>query len=285
MASRRRAEELIAAGRVAVNGRVVRELGARAVAGRDVVTVDGERLEFGGRRRTILVHKPRGVVSTLHDPQGRATVRDLVRDLPERLHPVGRLDLQTSGLLLLTNDGALTARLLGEAQGIERVYHVKVDGRPSPQALARLRRGIRLGSGPPTTAVARVLRERPTKTWLEIRVRRGAWHVVRRLCEAIHHPVDKLARIAFGPVALGDLPPGAWRDLRPAELARLYVAGGLSAASAGEPAAAGGERRGPRTHPRTPRPTPERRRRSRPRSGGPDAAPGGAPGGRRRRRR
>lgn len=208
VASRRRAEALITAGRVSVNGVVVRELGTRADAARDVVTVDGERLQMGGPRRTLVLHKPRGVVSTMADPEGRPTVHDLVRGLGERLYPVGRLDLQTSGVLLLTNDGTLAARLLSGERAIERVYQVKVDGRPSPRTIERLRRGVRIGDGAPVVAGVRVLRELPTKTWLEMRVRRGQWHVVRRLCEAVGHRVDKLERVAFGPIELGSLAPG-----------------------------------------------------------------------------
>jgi pseudouridine synthase len=267
VASRRHAATPRAAGRVAVNGRVVRELGTRADPLRDVVTVDGERLAAGGARRTILLHKPRGIVSTMSDPEGRPTVRDLVRDLPERLYPVGRLDMQTSGLLLLTNDGPLAARLLAGEQGVERVYHVKVDGRPGVRTLERLRRGVRLGAGAPVSAGVRVLHELPTKTWLEVRVRRGQWHVVRRLCEAVGHRVDKLERVAFGPVVLGTLPPGAFRDATRSELAALREAAGLTSAASRVAAPMGA--RHPADAPRSgtrPR-TPERRPRARPRSG------------------
>jgi 23S rRNA pseudouridine2605 synthase len=243
--SRRHAEALMAAGRVAVNGRVVRELGTRAVPGRDVITVDGERLEWNTPRLTLLLHKPRGVVSTMSDPEGRPTVRDLVRGIGERLYPVGRLDLQTSGLLLLTNDGALAAGLLSGKRGVERVYRVKIDGRPSPRTLERLQRGVRLGPGPLVAAETRIVRELPTKTWLEVRVRRGQWHVVRRLIEAVGHRVDKLIRIAFGPVALGSLPPGGLREVTRSELAALRSAAGLSA-DAGAPAPRAPEPRGQR---------------------------------------
>jgi pseudouridine synthase len=264
VASRRHAEALMAAGRVAVNGHVVRELGTRAHPRRDVITVDGERLDVGRARRTILLHKPRGVVSTMSDPEGRPTVRDLVRDLGERLYPVGRLDMQTSGLLLLTNDGTLAARLLAGEQGVERVYHVKVDGRPGQRTLERLRRGVRLGPGAPVVAGVTVLHELPTKTWLEVRVRRGQWHVVRRLCEAVGHRVDKLERVAFGPVSLGTLPPGAFREATRAELQALRVAAGLTSPGAAPTASA------PRADVRrsgTRRRTPERRFRARPHSG------------------
>ncbi|HXJ37479.1 MAG TPA: pseudouridine synthase [Candidatus Eisenbacteria bacterium] len=266
VASRRHAEALILGGRVAVNGRVATELGTRADPRIDVITVDGERLVFGGPRRTIVFHKPRGMVATMSDPEGRATVRDVVAGLGERLYPIGRLDLQTSGLLLLTNDGALAASLLAGERGLERVYHVKVDGRPSAEGLARLRRGVRLGDGPPVVATVRVLRERPTKTWLEIGVRRGQWHVVRRLCETIGHPVDKLARVAFGPVRLGDLPPGACRNLTRHEMVALREAAGLSAPAGGGGSAPGAAPRARDRRPRRPAPGAERRRRPRPRN-------------------
>jgi 23S rRNA pseudouridine2605 synthase len=252
IASRRHAEALIVAGRVAVNGRVVRELGARADPRRDVVTVDGERLAPTTQRRTVLLHKPRGVVSTMSDPEGRPTVRDLVRALPERLYPVGRLDLQTSGLLLLTNDGSLAARLLAGEQGVDRVYEVKVDGRPAPRMLERLRRGIHLDDTAPVVAAVRVLRELPTKTWLEMRVQRGQWHVVRRLCEAVGLRVDKLVRVGFGPLRLGSLPLGAFRDLSRVELAALRQAAGLSPPASPAGVATAAAHRAPKPRGRTP---------------------------------
>jgi 23S rRNA pseudouridine2605 synthase len=254
VASRRAAELLIQAGRVTVNGKIVRELGSRADPRRDVVAVDGVRLEVGGRRRTFALHKPRGVVSTMSDPEGRPTVRHLLGGVSERLYPIGRLDLQTTGLLLVTNDGALAAELLSPEREVERVYRVKIDGRPGPAALERLRRGIRLSAGAPVVARVRVLRELPTKTWLEVRVRRGPWHVVRRLCEAIGHPVDKLARVALGPIELGSLPLGAFRELTHGEITALRAAAGLTTpAGSGEGRTPEGRApaRSPRTRPRT----------------------------------
>jgi pseudouridine synthase len=253
VASRRAAEGLIEAGRVTVNGRIVRELGSRADPRKDRIAVDGVRLDVGGRRRTFALHKPRGVVSTMSDPEGRPTIRHLMGSGGERLYPIGRLDLQTTGLLLVTNDGTLASALLAPEREVERVYRVKIDGRPGPTALERLRRGIRLAPGPPVVAGVRVLRELPTKTWLEIRVRRGPWHVVRRLCEAIGHPVDKLARVALGPIGLGSLPLGAMRELSASELASLRAAAGLtpSRSDAGAaPAAARAPVHSPRTPPR-----------------------------------
>jgi len=144
-----------------------------------------------------------------------------------RVYPVGRLDLKSTGLLLLTNDGALAAGLLHPRGAVTRVYHVKVDGTPSEEAITRLRRGVRLADGKTVPAHVRVLERLPTKTWLQVTVVEGRTHLVRRMCEAVGHRVDKLARVRFGPVALGTLPPGAWRDVTPRELAALRAAAGL----------------------------------------------------------
>src|SRR5437870_6529677 len=160
-----------------------------------------------------MLHKPRGVVSTVADPQGRPTVVALVAGAGARLYPIGRLDVNTTGLLLLTNDGALAARLLHPRHALARVYHAKVRGTPSAEAITRLRRGVRLEDGKTAPARVRVLETLPTKTWLEITVYEGRWHLVRRMGEAVGHPVEKLARVRLGPLTLGTLPAGAWRDL------------------------------------------------------------------------
>jgi 23S rRNA pseudouridine2605 synthase len=233
VASRRHAEALIEAGRVTVNDVVVRTLGARADPARDVVAVDGERVAAGGPRRTLLLHKPRGVVSTVTDPEGRPTVRDLLAGHGVRLYPVGRLDLNSTGLLLLTDDGALAAALLHPRHALPRTYHAKVRGTPAMEALTRLRRGVRLDDGKTAPSRVRVLGRLPTKSWLEVTVFEGRQHLVRRMCAAVGHPVDKLARVRFGPVALGTLPIGAWRELDADEVARLRAAAGLSGGGAG----------------------------------------------------
>jgi 23S rRNA pseudouridine2605 synthase len=258
---------------VAVNGAVVRELGVRADAARDRIEVDGERLVPPGERHTILLHKPRGIVSAMSDPEGRPTVAQLVRGAGERLYPVGRLDVNTTGLLLLTNDGALAAALLDTRRALPRVYHAKVRGAPDEAAITRLRRGVHLPpprarrTGP---AKVRVLERLPTKTWLEICVTEGHWRVVRRMCDAVGHPVEKLARVRFGPLALGELPLGAWRPLSPREMAALRAAAGLRGG--------GGAGRESRTRAR--RPTGRRPRPASPPGdaarGGPSPRPGGA---------
>lgn len=227
-----------------MNGEVVRELGVRADRTRDAIAVDGEELAPRSRRRTVVLHKPRGVVSTLSDPEGRPTVRDLLPDVDERLYPVGRLDLQSGGLLLLTNDGALAQGLTHPRRGVERVYQVKVHGSPDSRMLGRMRRGVRLEEGVVVPSRLRRLRRLPTKTWLEIGLREGRKHVVRRLCAAMGLPVDKLVRVRLGPIELGDLAPGAWRDVTPNELRALFRAAGLS------PPRAGGGASGPRSRAR-----------------------------------
>jgi len=265
-----------------VNGAIVRELGVRADAACDVIAVDGARLPPAAPRRTIVVHKPRGIVSTLDDPEGRPTVRTLLGGIKSRLYPVGRLDVNTTGLLLLTNDGALAAALLHPRRGVPRVYHAKVRGAPSEQALMRMRRGVHLEDGKTMPAEVRILAHRPTKTWLEITVREGRSRLVRRLWEAVGHPVEKLARVRFGPLALGRLPPGGWRDLTPGELGALRRAAGLSRAGAAEAAR---PRRARGTSPRSSRPRPASPPRAGAHAGARRPREGGPPRGRRGRRR
>jgi 23S rRNA pseudouridine2605 synthase len=211
---------------VKLNGRTVTELGTRASA-RDRVAVDGKPVAFGREPLYVLLHKPAGVVTTLRDPEGRPTVRALLpREVP-RMFPVGRLDVQSTGLLVLTNDGELAARLLHPRHHVPRTYRVKVRGRPDERGLSRLRRGVRLADGKTAPAEVTVEKELPTKTWLRIVVHEGRTHLVRRLCDAIGHSAEKLQRIAFGPLALGGLELGAARLLTAAEIAALRRAVGL----------------------------------------------------------
>lgn len=249
VASRREAERLISSGRVTVNGRPVERLGERADPAVDVIAIDGERIRPTAGPRTIVLHKPRGVVSTLRDPQGRPTVADLVRRAATRVYPVGRLDLQTSGVLLLTSDGALAANLQHPRTAVPRVYHVKVRGTPSPQTRARMRRGLRLEDGMAVATRVRLLEALPTKSWIEIVLREGRWREVRRMCEAVGHPVEKLCRVRLGPIRLGALPRGAWRECTPTELRALYRVAGLKEPPALAPA--GRERAARRTRRRT----------------------------------
>ncbi|HEY8517891.1 MAG TPA: pseudouridine synthase [Candidatus Binatia bacterium] len=220
MASRRAAEDLIREGRVRVNGRVVQELGAKADPSRDRITVDG-RAAVPRRLQYFAYHKPVGVVSTMSDPEGRPAIGDVVRGLREHVFPVGRLDYESSGLVLLTNDGELAQRLTHPRYQVPKVYRVKVRGRPDEAALERLRRGVRLADGMTAPAEVTVESLLPNKTRLRIAIREGRQRQVRRMCEAIGHPVDKLSRIAIGPLRLGSLRVGEIRELTPREVLAL----------------------------------------------------------------
>lgn len=226
VASRRTAETIIAAGRIRVNGRTVTELGAKADLRRDRITIDGKPLPVAPLVY-VLLHKPTGVVTTLSDPEGRPTVRDLVPHVRHRVFPVGRLDFNSSGLVLLTNDGELAVRLMHPRYGVRKVYLAKVKGEPAPETVARLAQGVRLEEGLTAPAAVRVVRKQDDKTWLELELTEGRKHEVRRMCLAVGHPVEKLRRVALGPLALGKLPPGAARDLTDREVYELRRAVGL----------------------------------------------------------
>jgi 23S rRNA pseudouridine2605 synthase len=214
-----------------VNGETITRLGTTADARRDRILVDGQQLTFPAAPLYFLLHKPIGVVSTLKDPEGRLTVRDLLRGVSERVYPVGRLDYDSSGLLLLTNDGALTERLLHPRYQIARTYHVKVSSRPNPETIKRLCDGVQLDDGTRTApAEARVMRVRDKKAWLEIVVREGRNREVRRMCEAVGYRVEKLARVRFGPLVLVGLPVGAYRPLTPYEVRALKRVAGFPSA-------------------------------------------------------
>jgi len=207
---------------VQVNGETITRLGTTADPRRDRILVDGRPLVFPAAPSYFLLHKPAGVVSTLKDPQGRPTVRELLHGVRERVFPVGRLDYDSAGLLLLTNDGDLTERLLHPRYQILRTYHAKVTGLPTPEALNALRGGVRLDDGTFTAAAAvLVLRRSERKTWLEVTLSEGRNREVRRMCEAVGHRVEKLVRVRFGPLVLDDLPAGAYRPLTPAEVRAL----------------------------------------------------------------
>jgi 23S rRNA pseudouridine2605 synthase len=213
VASRRRADELIKAGRVRVNGEPG-QLNTFIEHG-DRVEVDG-RAVAPQRLAYVLLNKPAGTVTTARDPQGRPTVVDLV-DLPERIVPVGRLDADTTGALLLTNDGPLVHRLAHPRYGVEKVYEVEVEGEPDERALARLREGLDLDDGRTAPAKARPIG--PSK--LELVLHEGRNRQVKRMCEAVGHPVRRLHRSAYAGLTLEGLEPGRWRELEPSEVRRL----------------------------------------------------------------
>jgi 23S rRNA pseudouridine2605 synthase len=228
VASRRASEELITQGRVEVNGEVVRTLGSKADPTKDVIKVDGRRLRFDIRPRYILLNKPKNVVTTRKDPEGRRTVIELLKGVREYVYPVGRLDYDSEGLLLLTSDGDLAAKLTHPRHAVERVYDAVVVGVPAEEDLEKLRRGIFLDGS--RTAPAHVKRAgtvgkgRQELSRLTITLREGRNRQVRRMCASIGHPVRKLTRTRMGPIKLGDLRPGHWRDLTEREIRLLQEA-------------------------------------------------------------
>ena len=223
VASRRAAERLIADGRVTLNGNTVLEMGTKADADRDDIRVDGRRLHAPERKRYILLNKPAGVVSTRSDPQRRRTVIDLLVGVREYVYPVGRLDYETEGLLLLTNDGDLAARLTHPRHGVERSYEARVAGMPDVEALRQLREGIPLDGRRTLPAEVTLLNERrgQREGVLQITIREGRNRQVRRMLEAVGHPVRELTRTRIGPLTDKRLRAGTWRDLTPDEVTTL----------------------------------------------------------------
>jgi 23S rRNA pseudouridine2605 synthase len=220
--SRRACEELIAAGRVTVDGEVAR-LGTRADPSSQRIELDGVPVVVRDDVVYYLLNKPVGVVSTASDPQGRDTVIDLVPTDP-RVFPVGRLDAETEGLLLLTNDGELAQRLTHPSHGVPKTYLAEVEGRPSDAAVSSLRGGVDLDDGPTAPARVRVVARRDASTAVEIAIHEGRNRQVRRMFDAVGHPVVRLVRTRIGPVHDRTLAPGTWRPLRAAEVRALYEA-------------------------------------------------------------
>jgi 23S rRNA pseudouridine2605 synthase len=237
IASRRAAEKLIADGRVSVNGTTVREMGTKADPSADDIRVDGRRLKGPERLRYILLNKPGGYVTTRSDPQRRPTVIDLLRGVREYVYPVGRLDYDTEGLLLLTNDGDLAARLTHPRHGVERTYEARVAGMPDSGAIDRLRAGIPLDGRRTQPADVDLLSRRAKGSGdrdalLRITIREGRNRQVRRMCEAIGHPVKALARTRIGSLTDRQLKPGMWRDLRAEEIRALQKSAATPPAAA-----------------------------------------------------
>jgi 23S rRNA pseudouridine2605 synthase len=221
VASRRAAERLITEGRVRVNGRIVRELGSKANPARDRVEVDGRRL-VSERPVYFLLHKPRGVVTTLDDPEGRKSVKDLLQGVPQRVFPVGRLDFQTSGALLLTNDGALAQALLHPTRAVPKTYNAKLEGQLDKPRLEALREGVLLDDGHKTgPADVKVLRSEGKFTSVEITIAEGKNRQIHRMGEAIARPVLRLTRISFAGLTLEGLRAGQMRPVTALELANL----------------------------------------------------------------
>ena len=223
VASRRVSENMIEAGRVEVNGEVVTELGRR-VLGTDLVSVDGVAIQLDTSRRYLMLNKPVGIVSSLQDDRGRPDLQRFVSRFDERLFNVGRLDAQTSGLLILTNDGELAHVLAHPSFGVMKTYIAKVEGRVSPQTVATLTSGIELEDGPIAADKARIVGQAGAReTMVEITLHSGRNRIVRRMLEEVGHPVIDLVRRQFGPLHLGSLAAGDIRDLTKAELGALLT--------------------------------------------------------------
>lgn len=231
VASRRLSEELIVQGRVSVNGKTVTELGTKADPSVDEIKVDGRRIKTEQRRRYLLLNKPRGYITSRSDPEGRPTVMDLMKAVKEYVYPVGRLDYDSEGLLILTNDGELAARLTHPRHEVEKVYEARVRGVPDERTLERLERGVTIDGR--RTAPAKVRASEPfakgsgEQTIVELSIHEGRQRQVRKMFDAIGHPVVRLRRVRIGPVEDPDIPPGHWRELTPQEVAKLQKVSGL----------------------------------------------------------
>ena len=227
IASRRAADELIEQGRVQINGRVVTELGTKADPDSDDIRVDGRRLKTAPVKRYLLMNKPAGVMSTRSDPQRRTTVVDLLSrgGIGGYFYPVGRLDYDSEGLIILTNDGAFAERMAHPRHELERTYEALVEGVPDERDLERLRKGVPIDGQRTLPAQVRIRRSHKTRhgeqTVLEIVIREGRNRQVRKMCDSIAHPVARLRRVKFGAITDSKLRPGQFRDLTPAELRRL----------------------------------------------------------------
>lgn len=224
LGSRRHCEELIAAGRVEVDGVRVAEQGVRVDPTRQVVRVDGSRIAVNDRLSYLALNKPRGVLSTMADDRGRPCVGDLLTGRAERLFHVGRLDADSEGLLLVTNDGELANLLMHPSHGVTKTYLCEVTGPVSRSVGKTLRAGVELDDGPARVDSFRIVGAVGNKALVELVLHEGRKHVVRRLLGAVGHPVSRLVRVAVGPVQLGDMRPGTVRRLRPDEVSALYDA-------------------------------------------------------------
>ena len=218
--SRRGADELIADGRVTVDGRPIRELGANIDPDNHEVAVDGETIERSLTKSYLVLHKPKGVLSTMYDPEGRPSLADFIDLRKERLFHVGRLDKDSEGLILLTNDGDLTFRATHPSFGLEKTYIIEFEGRLETGVDKVLLKGVELEDG-----MGRVLSfKQLSANWIEVKIHEGRYHIIRRLMEAVGVEVLRLIRTNFGPISLGDTPEGRWRDLNEQELLNIQKA-------------------------------------------------------------
>jgi pseudouridine synthase len=226
--SRREADRLILEGRIQVNNRIVEELGQRIDPESDVVSVDGKKVKKEERPVYLMLNKPAGYLVTLKDPFQRPTIRSLLPPFLGRVFPVGRLDLDSEGLLLLTNDGELAFRLSHPRFEVKKTYVVRVRGEPSPESLRRLERGVFVERRKTAVAKVTVLERSPRSSWLRLEIHEGRKREVRLMCRAVGHDVLQLRRVGFGGLALKKLKPGEWRSLEPWEIRRLKNLVGLT---------------------------------------------------------
>lgn len=225
-ASRREAETMIREGRVTVNGKVVTELGTRADADKDHIKVDGKLITHAEAHRYILLYKPKEVMTTVEDPQGRRTVIDLIKGVRERIYPVGRLDFHSEGLILLTNDGPWAFKIAHPTHGTVKTYHVKVRGVPEERLVAKLERGITIdGKRTLPCEISKIKTtgrgEEAGNSWYEVKLREGRTQQIRKMFQAVGHPVSKLRRVAIGPLSDPRLTPGDYRELTAREVKML----------------------------------------------------------------
>jgi len=221
VASRRKAEDLIESGHVTVNGKLVRELGSKADLAEDVIAVDGRTIRETQDKVYYLLYKPAGCVTTLSDPENRPTIKNYLEDIPERVYPVGRLDYDAEGALIVTNDGDLAFSMMHPRFGVRRTYLAKVHGVPSAEQIERLRRGVRLEDGRARALEAEIHSRTPRNTWVRVVVAEGRQHLVKRLMEAVGAPVQKLFRADYGGIAVAGMRPGEVRELTRAEIHTL----------------------------------------------------------------
>jgi 23S rRNA pseudouridine2605 synthase len=225
VASRRKAEEYITAGRVEVNGRRVTELGTRVNSGRDMIRVDGRLVADIADKVYYVLFKPSGCVTTLSDPEGRSAVKDYLKAIAERVYPVGRLDFDAEGALLLTNDGDVAHRLMHPKFGARRVYLAKVKGEPTPAIIERLRAGVKLDDGLAKPLEVSLVSHAERNTWIRLVLAEGRSHLVKRLCEAVGHPVQRLFRASYAGVSVDGMMAGELRELTSAEIKQLRQTG------------------------------------------------------------
>ncbi len=221
-ASRRKAENLIQEGKVFVNGKLINKVGAKVNPKKDEVKVDGEIIKIQIIKLYIMLNKPKGYITTSDDQYNRPTVMDLIKDIPHRIYPVGRLDYNSEGLLLLTNDGDFTNKVIHPKNSINKTYVAKVDGVPDPKSLDKFRKGLKIDNYITAPADIRIMSKSQKSSILEIKIHEGKNRQVRKMCLAIGHPIKELKRVAIGNLNIGNIEVGKWRKLKEHEIRKIF---------------------------------------------------------------